>query len=260
MKAQRRQELKANSLLWHIQGLPEQIKKYQSQIALVFLLIALAIVLIRYRMNAAEQRVYDSQAAMALSTEDLTNLRNIDVQWMGQPDLDKIMKAREEAFSDGLQQADTAFQKAPESMAAMRAQALLHKGDLNFEMANFPELPGAATQPALRPAETEDTLLNGASDAYSQVITSFADQKFAVAAARLGLAAVDENRGNWDDAKKQYQAIVDSDADQGFKDLANQRIGLLPQLSQPIMVGLQATTQTSIGPTPPTIAVPTTRK
>jgi hypothetical protein len=261
MKAQRRQELKANSLLWHIQGLPEQIKKYQSQIALVLLLIALAIVLIRYRMNAAEQRLYDAQAAMAIAGEDLTRLRSLQAFGLG--DLENLMKAREEAFEDGLQQADTAFQKAPDSQAAMKAQALLDKGDLNFEMANFPELPGASTRPALRPAESEDTLLSGAADAYSQVINGYADQKFAVAASRFGLAAVSENRGNWDDAKKQYQAILDSDADQPFKDMANQRMALLPQLSQPVTVDLQAATQ-PLGPviptTMPAVPLPTTRK
>jgi hypothetical protein len=267
MKAQRRQELKANSLLWHIQGLPEQIKKYQSQIALVFLLIALAIVLIRYRMNAATQRLYDAQAAMAISTDDLDNLRRLQVYAFSPDQMDRLMKAREEAFADGLQQADTVFQKAPDSQPAMKAQALLAKGDLNFEMANFAPLPGAATRPELRPAESDESLLTAAAEAFSQVIDNYPDQKFAVAHARLGLAAVNENRGNWDDAKKQYQAIIDSDADQGFKYLAAKRIALLAQISQPVMIDLQAAGQSSHVTAPstapttmPAIVAPTMRK
>jgi hypothetical protein len=256
MKAQRRQELKANSLLWHLQGLPELIKKYQSQIALVAVLIALAVVLVRYRMTAAEQRLLDAQAAMAIATEDLSRLKNLAAY--RDEDLDGIMKAREEAYADGLQQADTAFQKAPDSEGAMKAHALLDKGDLNFEMANFPELPGAATRPALRPAESEDTLLNGAAEAYNQVIQDYPTQKFAAVAARFGLAAVNENRAAWDDARKQYQAILDSDAEQGFKDLAKERLALLSQLSQPVTIDLQAATQPTVGLGATTL--PTTRK
>src|SRR5271168_912120 len=110
MKAQRRQELKANSLLWTLQGLPEQIKKYQSQIALVMVLIALAIVLVRYRINASAQRAFDAQQAMGIATDDLSQLSRMN-GYEGD-DMDGFAKAREEKFSDGLQQADTAFQKA----------------------------------------------------------------------------------------------------------------------------------------------------
>jgi tetratricopeptide (TPR) repeat protein len=248
MKAQRRHELKSNSLIWTLQGLPEQIKKYQSRIALVMVLVALAIVLVRYRITAAEQRLVDAQAAMGIATDDLARLRN-SVYYRG-TDLDTVMKTREAAYSDGLEQADAAFQKASDSRPAMKAQALLDKGDFNFEMANFPELPGATTQASLRPAESQDSLLSGAADAYGQVIQNYPDQKFAVVAARFGLAAVNENRGAWDDAKTQYQAILDSDAEQAFKDVAKQRLDLLPQLSQPVTIGLQAATKESVGVEP----------
>ena len=40
MKAERRHELKVNSLSWTLQGFPETVKKYQSQIALGMVLIA----------------------------------------------------------------------------------------------------------------------------------------------------------------------------------------------------------------------------
>ena len=259
MKAQRRQELKANSLLWQLQGLPEKIKEYQSQIALVVILIALAIVLVRYRMNAAEQRLIDAQAAMGIANDDLQNLRNTVA--FGQTDPEIVMKTRESAYADGLEQADAAFQKLPDSMSAMKAQALLDKGDFNFEMANFPALPGAATRPSLRPAESTDTLLNSAAEAYGQVLQSFPDQKFAVVSARFGLAAVNENRAAWADAKTQYQAILDSDAEQPFKDIAKQRLDLIPQLSQPVTMGLQAATKESveIGPPMPALQTVTTQ-
>jgi hypothetical protein len=260
MKAQRRQQLKANSLIWTLQGLPETIKRYQSQIALVLVLIALAIVMIRYRMTAAEQRLLNAQQSLSVANEQLHRLQSSRLY----PGADALgyMKQRMEFYSDGLQQADDALQKAPDSQPALKAEALLVKGDINFEIANAPEMPGAATQPALRPAESVENLLNNAHDAYMQVLENYSDQKFAVTAAHFGLAAVAEDRavlGNgdssqWDAAKVQYQAIVDSDAEPGYKAIATQRIQLLPQLERPVAIGLSATTVPSplIGPLGPT--------
>jgi hypothetical protein len=257
MKAERRHELKANSLIWTLQGLPETIKKYQSQIALGLVLIALAIVMVKYRINIAQERLMAAQQSLGVAADDLRRLKNMAFN----PGSDGVqfMKAREEYYSDGLQQADEAFSKSPDSQDAMKAEALLHKGDLNFEMANTPELPGAATQPALRLAEPEDNLLSNASDAYSQVLQNYPGQKFAATAARFGLAAVAENRAvagggsdasQWDAAKAQYQSVLDSDAEAAFKTIATLRMGLIPQLSKPAAIGLTATTEAvPLGPT-----------
>jgi hypothetical protein len=256
MKAERRHVLKSNSLIWHLQGLPETIKKYQSQIALVMVLIALVIVMVRYRINIAQERLFAAQQSLGVAADDLRRLKNMAFN----PEADGVqyMKAREEYYSDGLQQADEAFQKAPDSQEAMKAEALLDKGDLNFEMANTPELPGAATQPALGLPEPEDSLLSNASDAYTQILQNYSTQKFAVMAAHFGLAAVAENRAvagggsnasQWDAAKAQYQAVLDSDAEAGFKTIATLRMGLIPQLSKPAAIGLTATTKpVALGP------------
>ena len=257
MKAQRRHELKANSLIWTLQGLPETIKRYQSQIALGLVLVALAIVMIRYRINTAEQRLAAAQQGLSIANEQLHRLQSS--RFYPGADALQYVKQREEFYSDGLQQADDALQKAPDSQPALKAEALLVKGDINFEVANSPEMAGAATQPALRPAETMDTLLNSAYDAYMQVVQNYPEQKFAATAAHFGLAAVAEDRAvagggsdvaQWDAAKAQYQAILDSNAEPGFKAVATQRIELLPQLQQPAAIGLGATTIIStLGPT-----------
>jgi hypothetical protein len=255
MKAQRRHELKANSLIWTLQGLPETIKKYQSQIALGLVVVALAIVMVRYRISAAQERLAAAQQALGVAADNLNRLKNNPYN----PGIDGIqyIKQREESYIDGLQEADEAFEKAPDSQPAMKAEALLHKGDLNFELANSPELAGAATQPALRPAESNETLLSNAFDAYMQVLQNYPNEKFAVTAAHFGLAAVAEDRAadgkdasQWDAAKAQYQAVLDSDAEQAFKNIATLRIGLLPRLSQPMALGFSAATQESpLGPT-----------
>jgi hypothetical protein len=249
MKAQRRQQLKANSLIWHLQGLPELIRRYQSQIALVVLLIALVIVMIRYRITAAEARLAEAQQSLSLATEDFGRLQSF--QYFAGSDPAEFNKRREEFFSDGLEQADDAFQKAPDSQHAIKAEALKLKGDINFELANAPELPGAATQPSHRPSESVDTLLNDAGAAYNQILQDYPDQMWAVVAAHFGLAAIAEDRAatdgtQWDAAKAQYRAIIDSGADEGYKKLATGRIALLAQLQHPATVNVSAATQAGL--------------
>lgn len=240
MKAQRRRELKSNSLIWHLQGLPEKIKQYQSQISLVVILLALGVVLIQYRMRTAAERLDAAQNGVAQATENLARLRQ-----MGMPEHngDLFMKEREDFYAEGVEQADEALQKAPDNQPQLKAHALLAKGDLSYEMANFPELPGAATQPALRPSESTDDLLSAASDAYTQALQTYGDVPNVAVAARFGLAAVAENRGQWDAARDQYQAIIASDAAQPYKDYAKTRLDILPQLQQPAAMDLGASTQ-----------------
>jgi hypothetical protein len=267
MKAERRHELKANSLIWTLQGLPEQIKKYQSQIALVLVLIALVILMVRYRINIAQEKLDAAQQSLGVAADDLNRMKNM----VFRPGEDGIqfMREREMDYADGLQQADDAFQKAPDSQETMKAEALLDKGDLNFEMANTPELPGATTQPALRPGEPNDSLLTSASDAYSQILQNYSSQKFAATSAHFGLAAVAENRAaaggdasQWDAAKTQYQAVLDGDAESAFKTIAKIRLEMIPQLSNPAISLSPAslTPATQPGPLQVFPLVPSTQK
>jgi hypothetical protein len=268
MKAQRRHELKANSLIWTLQGLPETIKKYQSQISLALIIIALTIVMVRYRMSVAAERLAEAQRSLSTAGDDLHQMKSY--RFYPGADGAQFMRILQELYFDGLQRADDALQKAPDSQPGMKAEALLDKGDINFQMANSPELPGAATQAALRPGDTVENLLNNAFEAYTQVLQQYPSEKFAVTSAHFGLAAIAENRAatnndasQWDAAKTQYQAVIDSDAEPAYKTLATIRMGLLPKLSQAVASGLfapaatQPTTTVSRQQGP---SLPTTRK
>ena len=47
----------------------------------------------------------------------------------------------------------------------------------------------------------------------------------------------------------QYQAVLDSDAEEAFKTIATLRMGLIPQLSKPAAIGFTATTEpVQLGP------------
>jgi tetratricopeptide (TPR) repeat protein len=252
MKSERRRELRQNALIWHLQGLPEKIKQYQSQISLVLIVIALGVVLIQYRMRTAEEKLDAAREAVAIATQDFNQLQST-LGVVRDPAMG--MRQREEWYADGIQQTQDALQKAPDTQQFLKAHALLIKGDLSFEMSNLPEMPGASTQPALRPAESMDDLLSAASDAYSQALQTYGDIPSVAVSARFGLAAVAENQSQWDAARQQYQAIISSNAAQPYKDYAKQRMDLLDQLQRPAAVDFSATTQpttATVGPIAPT--------
>jgi hypothetical protein len=249
MKAQRRHELKQNSLVKSIAELSGKgnfFQQYQSQLLLGSVVVALIIVLIRYRMSSAQERVNLAQQSLSLALEDLKELKQTPP--LGN-EVQRVVSHREDVYSDGVKQVEDVLAKAPASLAMTRAQALVALGDLNFEMANCPAPPGATTQPGLLPALPMDELLKNAADAYGQVVQDYAGQPDSLVAARFGLAAVAENRvaesdwkdkSQWDEAKSQYQAIVDADVPQPYKDLAVSRLNMLPKLEQPAITGLSA--------------------
>jgi hypothetical protein len=247
MKAQRRHELKQNSLvksLADLKGKGSFFDRYQSQLLLGVVVVALVIVLVRYRIISAQERVNLAQQSLATAQDDLFQLKQAVP--LG-PQVQQIVAHRDDLYSDGVKQVEDVLAKAPASQAMMRAHALVALGDLNFEMANTPPPPGAATQPTLLPTLPEDELLKNAADAYGQVVSDYASQTDAVAAARFGLAAVAENRvaasnwadeSQWDEAKSRYQAIVDGNVPQAYKDLAKSRLDMLPKLEHPAITGL----------------------
>jgi hypothetical protein len=238
MKAQRRHELKENSLIRSLKQLPGASQQYGSRIALGIILVAVIVLVIRSRMNAAAERLSAAQQNLNQVGQDLFQLQMSLSPRAGQ-EL-QLAQDRQALYSDGIKLADDALDKAGSKEMHLKAQALLYKGDLNFQLANLPALPGAATQPSLQPDQKPAELLDSAEAAYSQVLSDCADDIFAVTSAHFGLAAIAENRAvtdpaQWDIARQQYQAIIDSNAAQAFRALAGLRLNLLAQLQQPVL-------------------------
>ena len=152
-----------------------------------------------------------------------------------------------ELVSDVINKADS---------AVVKGRALVVRGDLAWTVANLPALPGAATQPALRPEPTPDALLGQAAEAYTAVLNSGGADKESTAAARLGLAAVAENRGDWAAAKQQLQAVADdADGVAVLSQAAQAQLADLRKLEQPMYVA----PPTGVPVPPPPPGVPTTR-
>jgi hypothetical protein len=271
MKSERRHELKENTLARKLIDIPALGKKYGSRVALGIILICLVIVWIRYRMNRSEELLSAAQRSLADATLDIQRLKNLGYARRG--DEMNVAQQRQVWYADALSRADEAIKDAGDQYPQIKAQALLDKGDANFNLANLPDLYGAATQPSLQVQPDRTELLSEGEDAYKQILVDVGQEHFQAMAAHFGLAAIAENRAlaegkdsaNWDEARLQYQAVMDDDtASQPFKQYAQYRQDLLPQLKQTPLIGLVPGTQPSsmpsvLGPALPMIQSATTQ-
>jgi hypothetical protein len=256
MKAQRRHELKQNSLIHALQNLPETGKLYGSQIALGVIVVALVIIWVRYRSTSATERVTAAEQSLDGASDSLKRLKMaLQIQRGDEP---AVAAERRQMYMQGIAMVDDALERVGDRDAQVKAQALLLRGDLNFAMANLPSLAGAATQPSLRPEQPIEDLLNSAADAYGEVLQEFPSDDFAATSAHFGLAAVAEDRAGasgdpqqWESARLQYQAIVDGGGTPAFRNLAMERLQSLAKVQQPLTVdlGLRPATQPSAAPT-----------
>ena len=208
------------------------VQKYGNAAATVVLLGAAVYFIYRWRSNSAD-------AAKAATASELSAARSYVLN-LQKPDLERQQPQTLAMYRDQTASAaNTAITTVINSGGdvAQRAGALIARGDLNWELANFPALPGAATQPALRYAEDASTLLGKAESAYQQVASDseFSDQHEAIASAHLGLAAIAENRGDWAKAKAELQAVIDHKDDvPAAASVAQQQLTALPGLSMKI--------------------------
>ena len=233
MKAERRHELQENSLAKFIDNLPMMARLYADRILLVVVLIMLVIVLIRWRMNAAVER-------QAVINNDLATARANVQRLQGMPLLggsEQLAAARSKAIDEVNAAIDNISNTASSSDTALQARALVTRGDLYWTLANLPAIPGATSQPSLRLARSSDEYLSQSADAYQNVLKNFPNQPDATLAANFGLAAIAVNELNWVHATTFYNQIKSSGAEQMYKDLADARLKLLPDIEQPMLVG-----------------------
>ena len=121
--------------------------------------------------------------------------------------------------------------------AGIKARALVVRGDLDWAVASLPEVPGAATQPSLRPDPPSEVLMGQAADAYGAVLSGGGADPESVEAAHLGLAAVCEDRGDWAGAKQHLQAVADDkNGISILSQAARTQLAELPTFEKPIYV------------------------
>jgi TolA-binding protein len=267
MKAKRRHDLQTNQLARFMENMPEFLKLHGNKVLLGVIFIALLIVLMRYRASSAEQRNEAVSLSLGNARNGISELRRAD------PMAPPIQQAsqRKQVLTAARDSIQTVLDESDD--AAIKAQALLARGDLFWTVANLPPVQGAATQPALQFPQSNDELLKQAETSYQQILKEYPNEKRAVASAQFGLAAIRENQKQFDEAEKIYKGIIDSASDQMFKDLATTRLALLEKAKIPVYIGstqpstptpfltTKPTTNAATAPTvhPTTATAPTTR-
>lgn len=262
MKSERRHELETNQLATILAKLPELMHRYGSRILLAVALLFLVSVFIYTRISASRTAAAESANALAFVREQLQSLQQYQPLNLSSPE------DRRNAFRTQVQEINDALDyvvnhaKGPKVLA----EALVARGDLNWLIATYPELPEATTRPALQLQEDRETPLNIAFESYNNVLDAYGDQPLAVLSAHFGLAAIAENRGDWKTARQHYQAIVENDQfAEAFREQARQRIDNLDEVSQPVLIvqrppvteATPQTSQTAEAPQPPSTSLET---
>ena len=236
MKAQRRHELKTNTLAEALAKMPNKGQRYGTQILISILVGILIAVLIRYRMAASQER-------LARAADNLAVARQEMAEWKIIPPAQQATLGTEyyENLSGRLDAVLTDIDDKDPKIAAL---AMLTRGDLDW---TFAHVSMASTQPA-QSGQSSDELLKNSAEAYRQLIDTYPNEHFDVIAARFGLAAIAESQHDWDNATKQYQAISDDpNADGSMANLAKARLANLSSLEHPLLIG-QSSLPT-LGPT-----------
>jgi hypothetical protein len=244
MKAERRHQLQDNELVKQLETLPEKLQRHASKIVLAITFVLLCVFIYRYRVNAATQRLNALAQATATAQLGSRELRRLDAQFVP---AEQMAAYRTQLTTEVNNAIDTILREADgDDGAALRADALVAKGDLNWALANLAPLPGATTQPALRLPKSPEDYLKAAEAAYRDVLNAYSNQPMPWVTAQFGLAAIAENRGEWDAARAAYTAIVNSkDTSVAFQQQARAKLLLLNEIQGPVLLSAYPATAPS---------------
>jgi len=266
MKSERRHELKENALAKRLTQAPDFFRDHSAKLTLAGVLIIAVIAAVLFRMRSESAQYAQAQQNLASAQQQLDDLKQMDAGDRTDYDPLAVASQRNSSYKGGLDGTDLVMTLTSASSKNLRAQAYIVKGDLNYWLAHLTPVRGAATQPSLRPEQTPGQLLTAAEEAYSAVLAQYPDQELQVVAARLGLAAVYEERVAIDHdnglelvskAKEQLNAILaDSKCPGTLTVLAQQQ---LSQLSDQLLTPLANISPPATRPSTRASGLPATR-
>lgn len=246
MKSERRHELKQNTLAHGLETLPDAGRRHGTKI-LVVMMVGLAVALL------IRSRVSSSRAAAESAAHALSHGRELVEQL--QVSSERVPATQFISVAQEISKAvDTAVRQVLDSTddPRMLAEARVLQGDLHWQLAAIPEPPGSTTRPELAMPRTDDQLLESAATAYKAALDAKSAPHESITSARLGLAAVAENRRQWDAAREHYQKVVDDrQTPQPLRDLAAGAITRLETLRKPPLIAPPATLLSLEGATQP---------
>ncbi|MCL2647616.1 MAG: hypothetical protein FWD61_11515 [Phycisphaerales bacterium] len=231
MKPEERHELKENSLMiWLQYKLPAFLKKNGS-----YLILAATLCLLGYTLwNKRQQGIEATHSKFA---EELVN---------AQPGARNRLLKLQHLVNDC-------------DVPAICAIALRDLGNYYLTAVNTGVVEAttssssSTTAPAAMIRIDPEEAMTRAAEAFNRILKNYPDNILAVGSAKMGLAAIAENKRNWDEARRIYQELVAPGARTGmtFAAAANAHLESLsalakaPQLAINIPTTLPATTMPS---------------
>ena len=216
---------------------------------LVIIAILLVVVLVRYWVTSRSELAARVASDLSLAQMTLNQWRDAPIQ---------VVSRSPESFSSWRSQMREQFDRYISDVLdnskdpAQQAEAKVIRADFKWQVAQYGDPPAAATQPSFQMKETPADLLAGAEKDYNDVLGQQASlPPKLVARARFGLAAIAEDRNDWPAARTQYDAIEnDPKTPASLKNLAKQRLTVLPEIEKPLVLGepKQPPTAAPLGP------------
>jgi hypothetical protein len=213
-----------------VDRIPELWNRHGNKVLLVFTALAIAYAAYSFRDRSVQNARNAAETNLTIARDTLADLRASPLaNYKDEFYATKRKQALEDA---GLALSEILEQSADDDY---RCQALILRGDLYYTLALLPDRSAASTQPTLQLGQTSDQLMATAAQSYTKLISQYPTRLTQVAHARLGLAAIAENKGDFTGATDLYNKLVTDDATMAsYKDIARRRLAMMPDLSKPM--------------------------
>ena len=181
---------------------------------------------LQLRRNGIEQSAAQARLALPEMQNAVDAVRQLapSAAMMSEDQLSEELNEIDAAFTSNL-----AVAEGGANDDATRARSSRLVGDYNWYLATLPT-PMPATRPSGEYVEllpSEDRLAD-AEAAYTKVIDDYAADAAQQVAARMGLAAIAEENGDFDAARDHYQVLLDDDrTPEPFAEVARRQIDVL---------------------------------
>lgn len=265
MKSEERHELQRNDLATSLTDLPGLWRRHGNKVLIVLTAVLLIFWAVRYKRQQAAVRAEQTRQALAnawAGVGQVSQLANLPISG-------EMLKMRQNTENE-VNQAVALVTDDTDAPAGQVAWAWLARGQMYWDLAHAPapepkattqpttqSTTQAATAPASQPAEkSADEYLTLSSNAFNQVVNNFPKETTAVTIARYGLAAIAEEKRDFAEARKQYQAIsatenfltpTTSPSNPVAKSMAESRLEMLNKLEKPTLL-LPATQPVAVPP------------
>lgn len=246
-QGEKKGELKDLNLAEGVDRIPEIWNRHGNTILIVLTIAALAYAAWNWRARSQQQAAMLASQDLIAGRDALAELQGLS---LANPEFYAVQRKR--VYDMGSSAILDVLSKSEDK--GVLARALVLQGDLAYAVAQMPESPAVTTRPALGMSKSVEQLLTEAKNSYQAVLAQYNTEATQAVAARLGLAAIAENAGDFAVAKQQYEAVAaDEQAYQIYRDAAKEKVRRLPELERPMR--LRATS----GPAEPLVTTrPTT--